>query len=482
MFGQNLFRAMTENFMSTAGGGRCGHGAGNQVQVSTITFQTGLAVSVIAGADAVGQDTLASTHVAMSVVNRGMLSYGAGTVLSVAAAQSSEGDVYASSYAQLGMSTADITKIDTRYAEGSGVSTVQMDFLAVDCAWLSLSQERGTETSAPAPRAQLSGNLAEFAASINAYGDNSFTELFADALALEGLSSTALSAIAATDGSVTYTRYQGGARDDVIKTSNGDAYVQAGRGDDRITSGDGDDWIFGGVGRDQISAGGGDDTIFGEGGDDRIQGGAGDDWLLGGDGDDTLEGGNGSDLLIGGAGRDTIDGGADTDLIAGGAGNDTLRGGSGDDVFWLGASRGDDDDRYWGGTGADLYVISDRFDSDVIMDFSLAEGDRLFVTSGDWESVASLRELNGTMVTLQRASNDADDLVLTFEHGRARSELVLDEFFALNLGYASLPRRGTFSDSASLPLLQDLFGDDRGLLTADRALAFEVGLLLGELG
>ncbi len=208
----------------------------------------------------------------------------------------------------------------------------------------------------------------------------------------------------------------------------------------------------------------------------------GDDWLFGGKGDDTLEAGDGNDLVMGGAGRDTVDGGAGDDLIDAGSGKDTVRGGAGNDIFRLGAEREDDDDRYWGGAGADLYVITDDFDSDVIMDFSLAGGDRLIMPSGDWDSEAALRQLNGTAVTLQRASGDADDLVLTFELGCSRAELTLDEFFAFNPGYAALPRRGAFSDTAALPLLQDLFGDDAGLLTADHELLFQVGLYLGELG
>lgn len=475
-----------------SGGKPCGEkgepGAGS-VQVSTVSFKSGMAVAVTAGADAVGEHTLASITSTVSLVDRGLLTYAGGTTSAIAASLSTSDGAYAAAYAQLAVSGADYTSINAQRSESPGegtasrVSTVDLDFFAIDCKWLDASHQGGNETSIPAADAHISGNLAQFSATIEAQGDNSSVDLQADAIAFENqLSSTALSASAAIDGIVTYLRYAGTARDDVITTTDADSLVEGGRGDDRITTGKGDDWIFGGDGRDQISAGAGDDTVFGDAGDDRLQGGAGDDWIFGGRGDDLLDGGDGSDLLIGGAGRDTIDGGAGVDLIDAGTGNDTVRGGAGDDIMRLGAVGGDGNDRYWGGAGADLYLIGGDFDADIIMDFSLSGGDRLMVGSGDWDSVAALYQLNGTAVTLQRASGDADDLVLTFGTGCTSSELILDEFFTMNPGYQDLPRRGVFSDSAALPLLQDLFGDDFGTLTADRQLLFQVGLYLGEIG
>ena len=468
------------------GGSRCGT---DVVQVSTVSFQSGMAVTVAAGADAIGEHTFSSIRTNVTVVDRGLLTYAAGTSSAIAAALSASGSAFATSYTQLDVSGADFTAIDTRHSEGgnaegtSAVSAVDLDFFALDLKWLDFSREAGRETSSGAAEPNLSGNLADFSASIEAYGDNGYVDLQVDALALEDqLSSTTLLGTAAIDGDASYERYAGTSKDNVITAGDANALVQAGRGDDRVTGGSGDDWIFGGEGRDQIKSGAGNDTVFGEDADDRIQSGDGDDWLFGGKGDDTLEAGDGNDLVMGGAGRDAVDGGAGDDLIDAGSGKDTVRGGSGNDIFRLGAERGDDDDRYWGGAGADLYLITDDFDSDLIMDFSLAGGDRLVMPSGDWDSEAALRQLNGTAVTLQRASGDADDLVLTFELGRSRAELTLDEFFAFNPGYAALPRRGTFSDAAALPLLQDLFGDDAGLLTADHELLFQVGQYLGELG
>lgn len=474
------------------GGSGCGNdrdGRGSPVQVSTVSFHGGMAVTVAAGADAIGEDTFSSVAANVTVVDRGLLTYAAGMTSAIAASLSGSGAAFATSYAQLDIAGADFIAINTHSSEGgsaegaSAVSMVDLDFFALDLKWLDFSSERGGESSGPAPELQLSGNLAEFSASIEARGDNGYVDLQADTLALENqLSSTALLATAAVDGDISYERYAGTSKDNVITTGNTDALVEAGRGDDRVTTGNGDDWIFGGQGRDQIKAGAGNDTVFGEDADDRIEGGSGDDWLFGGRGDDTLNGGDGNDLVIGGDSRDMVDGGAGDDLIDAGEGRDTVRGGSGNDIFRLGAEHGDDNDRYWGGAGADLYWITGDFDSDVIMDFSLAGGDRLAMPAGDWDSETALRQLNGSVVTLQRASGDADDLVLTFDFGRSRAELTLDEFFAFNPGYAALPRRGSFSDTAALPLLQDLFGDDAGQLTADHQLLFQIGLYLGELG
>lgn len=471
-------------------GGHCNdRGGSGTVQVSTVSFHSGMAVTVAAGADGIGEDTLASLDTTVTVVDRGPLTYAAGTSSVIAAALSASGSAYASSYAQLGISGADYLTVDTHrvesYAEDgtSAVFAVDLDFFAIDCKWLDFSAGSDRETIGPAGQPQLSGNLAEFSASIEARGDNGYVDLQVDAFSLEDqLSSATLLATAAIDGDVAYQRYAGTSRDNIITTGNADALVQADRGDDRVTTGAGNDWIFGGVGRDQLKSGAGDDTVFGEDGDDHVQAGAGNDWLFGGKGDDTLEAGDGNDLVMGGAGGDTIDAGAGDDLIDAGIGKDTVRGGAGNDIFRLGAERGDDNDRYWGGAGADLYLITDDFDSDVIMDFSLAGGDRLVLPSGDWDSEAALRQLNGTMVTLQRASGDADDLVLTFEFGRTHAELTLDEFFAFNPGYSALPRRGAFSDTAALSLLQNLFGDDSGLLTPDHQLQFQLGQYLGELG
>lgn len=100
--------------------------------------------------------------------------------------------------------------------------------------------------------------------------------------------------------------------------------------------------------------------LYGEGGADSLVGGRFNDGLVGGRGADVISGQGGSDDLYGQSGNDHLSGGGGADLLNGGGGRDVLRGGS----------------------GADLFVFSMRMDSrpglsDLILDFSHAEGDRL---------------------------------------------------------------------------------------------------------
>lgn len=105
----------------------------------------------------------------------------------------------------------------------------------------------------------------------------------------------------------------------------------------------------GGAAADVFTGGALDDTLFGRGGGDDLSGGAGDDLLDGGGDGDHLDGGDGDDLLFGGDGDD---------VLVGGRGFDELRGGAGADVFELGV---------------------DGVQMDRIVDFNLAEGDRIVV-------------------------------------------------------------------------------------------------------
>ena len=111
-------------------------------------------------------------------------------------------------------------------------------------------------------------------------------------------------------------------------------------------------------------------TVFdGFGGDDVLIGGSQFDSFMGGNGDDRLYGQGSYDLLNGGAGADLLDGGAGDDALIGGDGDDMLDGGSGND-------------RLSGGDGADRFVVdltATAADTDTIIDFSLADGDRLFL-------------------------------------------------------------------------------------------------------
>jgi Ca2+-binding RTX toxin-like protein len=96
----------------------------------------------------------------------------------------------------------------------------------------------------------------------------------------------------------------------------------------------------------EIEGTGAGDHLFGGTGNQRLVGLSGPDTLFGEAGDDRLEGGDGVDGLFGGTGNDTLNGGA---------GNDTLVGGSGADLFVAPAAR--------------------SFDTDVVIDFQIAEGD-----------------------------------------------------------------------------------------------------------
>ncbi|WEJ08647.1 hypothetical protein [Sinorhizobium prairiense] len=84
--------------------------------------------------------------------------------------------------------------------------------------------------------------------------------------------------------------------------------------------------------------------------------------------------------------------------------------------------------------------------------------------------------------TMQRSSRDADDIVITFDSVDRRSELTLDEFFALNPGYGGMPRRGIFNyPEAGLLGAISLDADD-GLDVQESQLFLQLGGLLSLLG
>lgn len=75
------------------------------------------------------------------------------------------------------------------------------------------------------------------------------------------------------------------------------------------------------------------------------------DLLIGNEQDNSLVGLNGDDTILGGAGEERIDGGAGKDWIDGGT----------------------DDDVVWGGAGGDIFVFSDGYGTDTIMDFEATD-------------------------------------------------------------------------------------------------------------
>lgn len=77
-------------------------------------------------------------------------------------------------------------------------------------------------------------------------------------------------------------------------------------------------------------------------------------------------------------GNDTLMGGPGAETIRGGRGDDRIHGGAGDD--WLSGDRGND--TLWGGPGADTFHSFAEAGIDRVMDFSLAEGDRVLLDRG----------------------------------------------------------------------------------------------------
>ena len=106
-----------------------------------------------------------------------------------------------------------------------------------------------------------------------------------------------------------------------------------------------------------VNAGAGADTITGTANADELNGQGGADRLEGGGGDDVLQGGLHDDRLFGGGGGDTLSGGGGADVLAGGA-------------------------------GATRFMFQVTYDSltssmDRVLDFNLADGDRIDVVAID---------------------------------------------------------------------------------------------------
>ena len=157
-------------------------------------------------------------------------------------------------------------------------------------------------------------------------------------------------------------------------------------GDDFISEVSGANYLRGDAGNDSIQGGSQFDDINGNTGNDVLAGGAGDDWVVGGKDDDLLYGNDGNDLVYGNLGNDTCDGGPGNDVVRGGQGNDSLTGGAGND--FVSGDRGDD--TMTGGAGADSFHSSSDAGLDRVLDFSVAEGDRVQLDAGTTYSVSQV--------------------------------------------------------------------------------------------
>ena len=193
-------------------------------------------------------------------------------------------------------------------------------------------------------------------------------------------------------------------------------------GDDTVLGLSGDDFLYGGAGNDRLEGGADNDKLYGNTGNDNLNGGTGDDTLIAGAGNDSLDGGAGSDTadyseftkalsvtlngavdstlrfgviktdtlknienIIGGSGADRITGDLLANVLDGGAGNDTLDGGAGNDALIGGIGK----DSLTGGLGSDVFYFKTYAElglganSDVIRDFSKAQGDKIDLSSLD---------------------------------------------------------------------------------------------------
>ncbi|MFL5294945.1 MAG: NF038122 family metalloprotease [Phenylobacterium sp.] len=165
---------------------------------------------------------------------------------------------------------------------------------------------------------------------------------------------------------------------DTLAVSGANTEIHAGGGNDTIAGGTTADYLRGDDGDDSISGGSAFDDINGNMGNDTAHGNGGDDWVVGGKDNDMLFGDAGGDIVWGNLGNDTLDGGDGADQVRGGQGDDVLNGGAGDD--FVSGDRGND--TVTGGAGADLFHGSQDAGIDRVLDFSLAEGDRVMLDPG----------------------------------------------------------------------------------------------------
>ncbi|WP_294228464.1 M10 family metallopeptidase [uncultured Shimia sp.] len=151
----------------------------------------------------------------------------------------------------------------------------------------------------------------------------------------------------------------GGLGNDTVSGAFGDDSLFGGDGEDRLLGGFGDDHVFGGSGNDLISGGVGHDSLVAGDGNDTLNGGKGKDWLKGSDGADILLGKSGNDSLWGQSGDDKLYGEDHNDSLVGGSGNDSLYGGSGVDFL----DGGNGADFLSGSTGSDILLGGNGFDT-----------------------------------------------------------------------------------------------------------------------
>jgi serralysin len=171
----------------------------------------------------------------------------------------------------------------------------------------------------------------------------------------------------------------GGDSADRLRGNGLENRMTGGAGADTLEGGTGLDFLRGEEGNDSIVGGADFDDAHGNMGDDIVYGGAGDDWVVGGKDQDQLFGDEGADVVLGNLGADTLHGGdGDRDVVRGGQGDDVVYGDAGSD--YVSGDRGND--TVFGGGGADVFHGSQDQGVDIVMDFSIAEGDRVMLDPG----------------------------------------------------------------------------------------------------
>lgn len=190
------------------------------------------------------------------------------------------------------------------------------------------------------------------------------------------------------------------------------------------------------------------EALFGLGGDDLVLTGAGHNLAFGGPGNDTLVGSTGDDGLFGGTGDDVLDGGAGDDLLVGGLGNDILDGGSGSNILVGGAGADIFRLNTPGGYGGALVGGLSSAESDILVDFNAAEGDRLDFSLISAQSLFAGLDLLPFLSFVQ-VGTDTHVQVST-PLGQITTEAILLGVEANTITPASL----TFTPPTGLPLLK----------------------------
>ncbi|WP_395679221.1 S8 family serine peptidase [Inquilinus sp.] len=174
--------------------------------------------------------------------------------------------------------------------------------------------------------------------------------------------------------------------------------IAAGTVIENVIGGDANDTITGGNGANHLAGGRGNDVLRGEGGADQLDGGAGTDTvsylngtggvlvnLVSGAGSagtaqgdiltsiENLTGSQGNDALVGNTYANALRGWNGNDVLTGAGGQDTLTGGAGIDRFVYGSAA-----QSPVGAGSDL-----------ITDFSHAQGDRIDLSSIDADGITA---------------------------------------------------------------------------------------------